>query len=386
MVKIEIIGDSLHQWEANRQVKITGEIVDEVHFAKVNDTDALIVAPVDGVANIPDVLLQDTKNLIVYAMYERHTIGSAVFGITPRPKPQDYIFDGSGAEFSQCNVYVSKNLADVEEFFKAQAAGKLCIYMSNGTPLFGVSCIWDSSIGKRYIPFTGTDGFQRHFVNLYSDGTCSSGHFNTNRISQLVWNESTWNEYVRANSKDMLVMVDPNGASPVTATFVGQDLSGRAMFMTPTRYNHLGTEIKLSLGVYYLAEDSTWTREYKEFAFADTKLPNPYSLKLTGAVNATYDGSKAITVHIPSGGSGGSGGGANILMCTQDTTFVEIQAVIEGGGMCFYRHGLDGMGYYVLPLAAYIPDMMIMFAMQVGESSVSAQINPENIWTVEGVG
>ena len=35
-------------------------------------------------------------------------------------------------------------------------------------------------------------------------------------------------------------------------------------------------------------------------------LPNPNALTLTGAVNATYDGSTAVSVEIPSGGSGGT--------------------------------------------------------------------------------
>ena len=36
-----------------------------------------------------------------------------------------------------------------------------------------------------------------------------------------------------------------------------------------------------------------------------SKLPNPYPLTFTGAVNETYDGSSAKTIEIPSGGGGG---------------------------------------------------------------------------------
>ena len=39
-------------------------------------------------------------------------------------------------------------------------------------------------------------------------------------------------------------------------------------------------------------------------ATTDSKLPNPFPLKFTGAVNATYDGSSAKTITIPSGGGG----------------------------------------------------------------------------------
>lgn len=41
-------------------------------------------------------------------------------------------------------------------------------------------------------------------------------------------------------------------------------------------------------------------------AFVPVPAQNPYKLKLTGAVNAEYDGSEAVTVNIPAGGSGGS--------------------------------------------------------------------------------
>ena len=40
------------------------------------------------------------------------------------------------------------------------------------------------------------------------------------------------------------------------------------------------------------------------FATETSKLPNPYPLTFTGAVNETYDGSSAKTIEIPSGGGG----------------------------------------------------------------------------------
>ena len=47
------------------------------------------------------------------------------------------------------------------------------------------------------------------------------------------------------------------------------------------------------------------------------KLPNPYPLTFTGAVNETYDGSSAKTIEIPSGG----GGGNNELTLLADINF-----------------------------------------------------------------
>lgn len=37
-----------------------------------------------------------------------------------------------------------------------------------------------------------------------------------------------------------------------------------------------------------------------------TALKNPYALTITGAASGTYDGSSAVTINIPSGGTGGT--------------------------------------------------------------------------------
>lgn len=58
---------------------------------------------------------------------------------------------------------------------------------------------------------------------------------------------------------------------------------------------------------YSYAQDGGYTGTEAEFAakLAAEKLPNPYPLTFTGAVSATYDGSSAKTITIPSGGGGG---------------------------------------------------------------------------------
>ena len=60
---------------------------------------------------------------------------------------------------------------------------------------------------------------------------------------------------------------------------------------------------------YSYAVDGGYTGTEAEFAakLAAEKLPNPYPLTFTGAVNETYDGSSAKTIEIPSGGTGGGG-------------------------------------------------------------------------------
>ena len=50
-----------------------------------------------------------------------------------------------------------------------------------------------------------------------------------------------------------------------------------------------------------------WTENLTDDAVDKAKLPNPYPLTFTGAVNETYDGSSAKTIEIPSGGGGHEG-------------------------------------------------------------------------------
>lgn len=54
-------------------------------------------------------------------------------------------------------------------------------------------------------------------------------------------------------------------------------------------------------------------------ATTDSKLPNPYPLTFTGAVNETYDGSSAKTIEIPSGG-GSSGSYFGVYTVEEDVS------------------------------------------------------------------
>lgn len=53
-----------------------------------------------------------------------------------------------------------------------------------------------------------------------------------------------------------------------------------------------------------IAPDNSIQMIQTRLAKEDSKLPNPYPLTFTGAVNETYDGSSAKTIEIPSGGGG----------------------------------------------------------------------------------
>ena len=78
---------------------------------------------------------------------------------------------------------------------------------------------------------------------------------------------------------------------------------------------------------YAYAQDGGYPGTEAEFAakLASNKLPNPYALTFTGAVNETYDGSSAKTIEIPSGG----GGGGTNLSLVYENTFENIASINE---------------------------------------------------------
>ena len=57
------------------------------------------------------------------------------------------------------------------------------------------------------------------------------------------------------------------------------------------------------------------------------KLPNPNALTFTGAVTGTYDGSAALSVEIPSGGSGGGDNGGEWELVADVTMETDVQQI-----------------------------------------------------------
>lgn len=105
--------------------------------------------------------------------------------------------------------------------------------------------------------------------------------------------------------------------------------------MKAFRYNSDGTFKNLYDGAFvqkdtvltkYNTAEYTPTKDYHPVTkkYVDdtipTSLKNPFPLTFTGASSATYDGSAAVTVDLPSGGNG-STGGLTLLLSESDINF-----------------------------------------------------------------
>ena len=117
---------------------------------------------------------------------------------------------------------------------------------------------------------------------------------------------------------------------------------------------------------YSYAQDGGHTRTEEEFAakLAAEKLPNPYPLTFTGAVNETYDGSSAKTIEIPSGGGGGSGMNLSLVY---ENTFESVASINET------IEALNGKENFVFNIEFTIPS----------DSTTAATINNSGLYNGE---
>ena len=97
MIKISDGRKGLYQWDTNRKIDIE-EGCDVLHLSNLpkNDENAFVVEIVDNQSTIPDELLQTGKP-IFYWCYKGnsesgYTIKHGVLSVTPRSKPNDYVY------------------------------------------------------------------------------------------------------------------------------------------------------------------------------------------------------------------------------------------------------------------------------------------------------
>jgi hypothetical protein len=88
--------ENFYQWDLNRKIKVNDNTVTEVHFCNKTDDCSLVteVYELDGnrVADVPNILLQTSWNVKVYAYCKDYTKIEKVFKVNARTKPTDYVY------------------------------------------------------------------------------------------------------------------------------------------------------------------------------------------------------------------------------------------------------------------------------------------------------
>ena len=76
----------------NRQVIVDDPTITEVHFCNGLEDYSLVVKVVDGKANIPNILLQNSFDIKVFAYDGESTRYDAVFEVKAKARPSDYVY------------------------------------------------------------------------------------------------------------------------------------------------------------------------------------------------------------------------------------------------------------------------------------------------------
>lgn len=121
---MKIYGDrrTFYQWDVNQ--KITSAKLkegDEVHFANDRSGDAIVVKAYRHnaavVADVPNILLQQTKKILVYRYVtdgdSELTVCDKTFDVISRPKPADYVYTES--ECVKVKDFVFKALEEAKK-------------------------------------------------------------------------------------------------------------------------------------------------------------------------------------------------------------------------------------------------------------------------------
>ena len=101
--------DCFYQWDIDRKLIVEDTSVSEVHFCNRTDDCSLgcEVFEENGkrLVNVPNILLQTSWRIRVYAYDSKYTKHEELFDVKPRSKPADYIY-------TETEI---KNYADLEE-------------------------------------------------------------------------------------------------------------------------------------------------------------------------------------------------------------------------------------------------------------------------------
>lgn len=88
---ISVVDGPLWQWDLNRTVVVPPD-AEIVHFCITGAQSVYGVEPEDGIADIPNLLLQQGKSIECWASDSERTLAHARLSVKVRAKPSDYLY------------------------------------------------------------------------------------------------------------------------------------------------------------------------------------------------------------------------------------------------------------------------------------------------------
>ena len=303
----------LWQWDTGRTLAVDADC-SQVHFSNKVFGRSIDVDVVDGVAIIPDILLQTDKELNVWAFVgtadNGYTKISKIFTVNRRNKPADYVFTQTDqmtlqtiqsqiGDLTDLTTEAKDTLVDaineaartggggggstVELDTTLTKSGQAADAAAVGNRLSSLSDeIVTTSESKVSAHNTGTDTHSD--IRLLIQGL-------TDRLNALADSDDTTLDQlseVVAYIKSNRGLIEAITTSKVSVTDIVNDLTTNVANKPLSAAQ--GVALKALIDAITIPE----------------ALPNPNALTFTGSVAGSYDGSSPLTVNIPSGGGGSS--------------------------------------------------------------------------------
>lgn len=113
MFKLQDGREHLYQWDLDRYIIVEDSTIGEVHFCNRTSDCSLVVEVHDGLAAIPNIILQDARPIRAYAYVDdKYTLVEEQFAVKSRTKPADYVY--TETEIKSYD-YLEKKIAEIEE-------------------------------------------------------------------------------------------------------------------------------------------------------------------------------------------------------------------------------------------------------------------------------
>ena len=298
----------LWQWDTGRTLAVDADC-SQVHFSNKVFGRSIDVDVIDGIAIIPDVLLQTDNDLNVWAFVgtaeNGYTKISKTFKLNRRNKPADYVFTPTEQMTLQTVQHQIGDLADLTTEAKENLVAAINeAARSGGSSGGGAGIVIDSTLTKagQAADAKATGDAIRSLseeivttaeskVAAHNSGTDTHSDIRgliqglTDRLNALADSDDTTLDqlsevvaYIKSN-RDLISSIT---TSKVSVADIVDNLTT----------NVANKPLSAAQGVALKA--------LIDAISVPDKLPNPNALNFTGAVNATYDGSAAVSVEIPS--------------------------------------------------------------------------------------
>lgn len=129
MFKLQDGREHLYQWDLDRYLIVEDNTIDEVHFCNRTSDCSLVVEVKDGLAAIPNIILQEARPIRVYAYIDdKYTLTEEQFTVKSRTRPADYVY--TETEILQYSK-LDERLTKLETNLSSTVADEVNKYMEN---------------------------------------------------------------------------------------------------------------------------------------------------------------------------------------------------------------------------------------------------------------